>query len=233
MVRCATAAGVERRKSVALDAERADREASAIRARATAISLTRARAALARIKLELGDQASVTDAERDALAQEEREEAQAHAAAQAAQTAQAAHDNAARAALASAAAAAERLHTAQEAIAESLHALAGGDARTRQSTQKADEAKIEEDRYANVEYWDTLTAEQRVAILASPTLRLCVRHRDMEQAEPRRSTDSRIDISMEPKERRNISTEETKHIAAIGLAIEHAYDIQYAYAVDG
>jgi len=38
---------------------------------------------------------------------------------------------------------------------------------------------------------------------------------------------------MEPKERRNISTEETKHIAAIGLAIEHAYDIQYAYAVDG
>ena len=223
----------ERRKSVALDAERADQEASAIRARATAISLTRARAALARIKLELGDQASVTDAERDALAQEERDEAQAHAAAQAAQTAQAAHDNAARAALASAAAAAERLHTAQEAIAESLHALAGGDARTRQSTQQADEAKIEEDRYANVEYWDTLTAEQRVAILASPTLRLCVRHRDMEQAEPRRSTDSRIDISMEPKERRNISTEETKHIAAIGLAIEHAYDIQYAYAVDG
>jgi len=218
-----------RRKAVAQEAERVAQEAGALRAHATAESLDRARAALARRKIELGDQEGVTTTERDALEREVRYEAETQQ--RAAQ--QAARDEATRAAHAQAEAAADRLQVAREAIGDSLHALAGGDARARHSEQKADEAQQEEERYAQVEYWDTLTAEQRVAILASPTLRLCVRHRDMEQAEARRTTDSGIDISMEPKERRLIDTAETKHVAAAGLAIEETYGIQYAYAVDG
>ncbi len=104
-------------------------EAGALRAHATAESLDRARAALARRKIELGDQEGVTTTERDALEREVRYEAETQQ--RAAQ--QAARDEATRAAHAQAEAAADRLQVAREAIGDSLHALAGGDARIAKS----------------------------------------------------------------------------------------------------
>ena len=229
----AARAAAARLKALAQDAERAAQEENALRARETAMRIDQARATLARRKIELGEQDRITAAERDALDRAERDASEAHTAAQHHAAQQAARDEAARAARARAAATADKLRVAREAIGDSLLALAGGDERARRSAQKADGAAREEADYANVDYWDTLTSEQRVAILASPTLRLCVRHRDMEQTAARRMTDVGVEISMEPKERRNISTPETKHVANAGLAIERAYGIQYAYAVDG
>ena len=231
--RAAESAAAEQRAIQARVAERAARDAHASQAHGTARLLLAARAELARSKIRDNAAADITEEERVALDSDEQERDTQRRTAQQREAAQAALDDAARAARTRAAEAANRLRVAREATTEALRALDGSDERARRKARMQEERAGEEERYARVEYWDTLTAEQRVAILTSPTLRLCVRHREMERREPVRETDSGIAVGMEPKERRNIDTEATKRAAAVGLAIERRYDIQYAYAVDG
>ena len=222
-----------RRVDLARAAEQTARDACAHLTGETTRRLRKARAELARLKGTDGDEASITDAERAALEQDDREDEALRETARQQAAAQVAAAQADRAKRASAAETANRLRAARDATTEALHALDGSEAHANRRERQEKERAEEEARYEHVEYWDTLTPEQRVAILTSPTLRLCVRHREMEQRESMRATDSRIDISMEPKERRNMDAANTKRAAAIGLALERRYGIQYAYAVDG
>jgi len=225
-----------RRVTQARDAENATREAGAAQIRGAEKRLRQTRAELARMKRACDEAALVTDAEREALESEEREEEQEREASRLRAVEHATRQEAARATRLREMAAAEKLQIAREATTEALRTLDGSDERARRKARATAEHAAEEEKYAHVEYWDALTTEQRAAILASPTLRLCARHRDMEQSTAARATDRHyggVDISMEPKERRNIDTTETKHAAAVGLAIEQRYGIQFAYAVDG
>ena len=59
----------------------------------------------------------------------------------------------------------------------------------------------------------------RSEIGESPTLRVCVRRRALEQEEPDAETREGVAVGMESKERRKIDTEATKQVVAMGLAV--------------
>ena len=104
---------------------------------------------------------------------------------------------------------------------------------TTQGERSKREREREEARYGKVEYAEDMTKEQRNAINQSPTMRLCVRHRGLEQERPETETREGVAIGMESAERQKIALEPTKHVCAMALAIEMQYGIDAAYAVDG
>ena len=90
-----------------------------------------------------------------------------------------------------------------------------------------------EEDYAGVEYWEDMGERMRREIGESPTLRVCVRRRALEQEEPDAETREGVAVGMESKERRKIDTEATKQVVAMGLAVEKEYGVRSVYAVDG
>ena len=78
-----------------------------------------------------------------------------------------------------------------------------------------------------------MSSAMKDATAARPALRLCVRHRRMEQELPDVWTGEGAAVGMEPAEQRKMDLEPTKHVAGMARAVEVEYEAHYAYAVDG
>ena len=78
-----------------------------------------------------------------------------------------------------------------------------------------------------------MSSAMKDATAARPALRLCVRHRRMEQELPDVWTGEGAAVGMEPAEQRKMDLEPTKHVAGMARAVEMEYEAHYAYAVDG
>ena len=161
------------------------------------------------------------DATRAAAARAREAEAAVEAAAAQARTALEARERAA--------AAREAAGAARQAAREAMAAMGGGTQQERR-TRAREQA---ERAMAGVEYGEDMEAAARAAIARSPALRLCMRQRCVEQAEPGVETAAGVQVGMEPRERAKISVASTKEVAAMALAIENTYGIDAAYAVDG
>ena len=64
---------------------------------------------------------------------------------------------------------------------------------------------------------------ERCEIRKSPVLRIGVRHRGLEQAQPEWIARGGVRIGMEPRERARIRVDSTKELVRMAEALEHAY----------
>ena len=212
----------------AVEARRSEREAAEATIRTTA-----ARAVAARTKRAAGRGADVT-AQED-MAEREVEGRESTAAAAAMEAARAATDaargatRAAKGAEDRAARTRMRVQRTREAVKAAIRKL-GGETRKEREDRGAEE---EEQLYREVEYWEDMGVEQRRAVAVSPAMRVCVRHRWMEQGRPAGETSEGVAIGMETTERKLINTAATKHVMAMAMAIEKCYGLDVVYAVDG